>query len=77
MSELEQFVLRLKCLHNLDGYVLEPVFGHDEQARFCRNPEHFLLACDDEHRAIIWRELEKRYARNVAILEQMGCTGSA
>lgn len=68
VSELEQFVMRLKSLHNIDGYLLEPEFDIEEQKKFVRDPVHYLFATTDAHRAVIWRELETRHQRNLALV---------
>lgn len=64
MNDLEQFIIRLRTLHNIDGNCLEPGFDYDKQAAFCRDPVRYILSCSDEDRAVIWRELDKRYQRN-------------
>jgi|SRR5215475_5716757 len=61
---LADFILMLRCLHNIDGYRLEPEFSGDAQARFCRDPVRYLLSCDDAHAERIWTELQKRFGRN-------------
>ena len=71
MNDLDAFILRLKCLHNVDGYTLEPHFSLYEQMRFCRNPVRYLLTCDDADRAIIWRALEARYQPQAARRDAM------
>lgn len=63
MNAEREFVLRLRALHNLDGACLEPEFDLEMQRSFCRDPVYYTLACSDEERAVIWRELEKRYKR--------------
>jgi hypothetical protein len=67
---MEEFIMLLKSLHNVDGYCLEPEFGQERQAAFCRDPVHHLLVSDQEHRERIWQEVLKRHERSLAMLPQ-------
>ena len=59
------FLNRVRSLHCIDQYRL-PEFGQGDWLAFRNNPVRYLTICSDAHADAIWREVEKRQAKEPA-----------